>query len=204
MNRIAMKTLVAACAALILAGPAAAGGRIEKVDAVKEGIDTKHIAVNANGGGYTGHATASHKYMIRVYAKAKGKDGVYWAAVGPYAGSPFEVGHGYLFNHSAGTSDGWGTYSKSLILDAAVDKTFWYESPVQACKANLDKKVKNGMARADVMKREWDVTARARLVFSVAVDDRSNNRKNKHKITQVAHGDKAVVYPVAVKCRKGL
>jgi len=197
-------TLAAAFATCVVASQAHAGGRIEKVDGVTEGIDTKQVAVNANGSGYTSTATSSHKYMIRVYARAKGKDGVYWAAVGPYGGMAMEVGRPYYYQHTAGTSDGWNTYKKSLALDVAVNKTYWYETPVNACKANFDKQVKKGLARSDVMKREWNVTARARLVLSITVDDRSNNRRNKHKITQVASGSKDIVYPVSVKCKKGL
>ena len=53
------------------------------------------------------------------------------------------------------------------------------------------------------MKREWKVMARARLVFSVTVDDRSDNRRNKHKVTQIASGHKDIVYPVAVLCKRG-
>jgi hypothetical protein len=193
-----------ALAACMIASQAQAGGRIEKVDAVREGIDLKQIVVNANGAGYTSTATQNHQFMIRVYAKAKGKDGVYWAGVGPYAGSAVEVGRPYLFEQWAGSSDGWTVYKKSLTLNGAVNKTYWYETPVNACKANLDKQVKNGKARADVMKREWKVTARARLVFSVTVDDRSNNRHNKHKVNQVASGHKDIVYPVPVLCKKGL
>ncbi len=199
---IAFRAAIAAIA--VTAATVAHAGKIEKVDMVREGIDMKQIAVKANGSGYTGHATSSHKYMLRLYAKTKKHDGVYWAAVGTHKASPFEVSRGYFFQHTAGTSNGWAVYKKSVVLNVAVANTWWYETPVQACTDNLKKKVKGGMARADVLKREWDVTARAKFVFSVAVDDQSDNRKNKHKITRVDHGSRSVVYPVSVKCRKGL
>jgi hypothetical protein len=207
MKQLTLALSAFAITAGLLASEADAKGRIEKVDGVVEGIDMKQIAVNANGAGYTSTATASHNFMIRVYAKAKGRDGVYWAAVGPYAGSAVEVGRGYYFQQSAGSSDGWTVYKKSLNLNVPVRNAYWYETPVNACKANLDKQVRNGMARADVMKREWKVTARARLVFSVSVDDRANNRRNKHKISTVggiASGSKEIVYPVQILCKKGI
>ena len=63
---------------ILLTGSAAMAGGLEKVDMVKEGIDQAPAIVRANGNGYTSYENNSHKYFVRVYAKAKGSDRVYW------------------------------------------------------------------------------------------------------------------------------
>ena len=75
-----LTTLIAA-ATLSISASVALASNMEKVDIVTEGIDLNPIYVNSNSNGYTGSENKSHKYMVRVFAKAKGQNRVWSVSI---------------------------------------------------------------------------------------------------------------------------
>jgi hypothetical protein len=200
---------VAALASIAIAGvnvSSASAAKLEKVDIVKEGIDLGKIVVNANGNGYTNYASGAHKFMVRVFAKGKGRHNVYWAAVSSHMGnSPFTAGvRTYFDQRAASRTEGWGVYQKSLNFHVSPENMQWLTTPKNVCENNLKAEMARGRSKADVLKREWKLTAQASLVFSAAADTKSNIKKRDHKINRVDFRSKGILYPVAVVCKKGI
>lgn len=199
-------TALGAFAVLGLSTATATAAKLEKVDMVREGIDLAPIVVKANANGYTGYETQTHKYMLRVFAKGKGGNHVYWVGVSSNEHAhPLEAGHTWFFKQGAPRGDdGWGVYKKSLDVLIGVDKTAWVFSPRKACTAKMNTEMAKGRSKADVLKREWKTTATAALYFFAAADSKSRNKNGSHTFTSVEARKKGMAYPVAVVCRKGL
>lgn len=200
---------VAALASIAMTGitmSSASAAKLEKVDMVKEGIDLTPVVVNANGNGYTGYATPSHRYILRVFAKGKGLNHVYWAAISnTKSAHPMVVGHPRFFSQLAPAgSNGWGVYKKSLSVHIGVDSTTWTTTPKQVCASNLAAQMAKGKSKSDVLKSEWKLTAHAAIYFIAAADSKARNKKRDHSFTSVDVGHKGVLYPVPVVCKKGI
>lgn len=202
------KAIIAALTAASLGGLTAdaQASKIEKVDMVKEGINLSSIVVRANSGGYTGYETSSYRFMVRVFAKAKGLNHIFWAAVSTaHNDHPMVVRNGRFFSQTAAMgSDGWGVYKKSLVFNAAPANMAWVVSPKQLCDSNLNAALANGKSKADVLKKEWQMTAQAKFYFSAAADSKSHIKKRKYSFTSVSNASKGILYPVPVLCRKGM
>lgn len=197
-------TRLALSAALLLAltGTALAN-KMEKVDIVKEGIDLAPIVVKANASGYGGYENPAHRYFVRLYAKAKGSNRVWWATVGNYGIAPFEVSGGHFFKQTAGHSEGWGVYTKSIAIDIAHNHAKWWGSPKEACDANLKTQMNKGKTKAQVLSKEWKLTAHTVIAFHAEADTKAHNKKDDHTISSSDGWEKTVSYPVSVVCRKG-
>lgn len=205
-SRILPLAVLASMTAVAMGSSSAFAAKLEKVDMVKEGIDLGKVVVNANGSGYTGYAPGAHRFMVRVFAKGKGLNHVYWAAVSSHMGnSPFTAGvRNYFSQQAASRTEGWGVYKKSLVLNVAPSNMGWQTTPKALCDRNLQHEMRHGRSRTDVLKREWNMTAYAKLVFSAAADTKSNNKKRDHKVNRVDFRSKGIFYPVAVVCKKGI
>lgn len=188
-------TVVAFLITSPLMATSAFAGKMEKVDIVKEGIDTKAAIVKANANGYTTFENTSHRYMVRVFAKARGANAVYWVGISPEI-KPSSV---YFQQSAAAGSVGWGVYKKSIEFDAKLKKTRWWGTPGAACRENLKKQMAKGMRKQAVLNREWQTKAIAVFYFIAAADDRSGNKKGKHNSADIVH--KSLNYPVKVICR---
>jgi len=193
-----LTTLVAA-AALSISASVALASNMEKVDIVTEGIDLSPIYVNSNANGYTGSENKSHKYMVRVFAKAKGQNRVWKVSI-------FGIGKGVaLFSKNVGKSEGWAVYGKSHEVHAKPSSLSWLTTPKTACDNMLKDKVSGGMSKADVLKNDRKTTAAAFVAFSAAADSKGHNKNNKHDTVDgsTEHNDN-VVYKVPVICRAAL
>lgn len=197
------RVIIATAAAIVGLTTSAHAGGLEKVDMVKEGIDQAPAIVRANGSGYTSYENNSHKYFVRVYAKAKGGDRVYWAGVSAARVGPFQP-NGTFARQDVGKSEGWAVYNKSLSFNASFGDTHWWDSPKEACERNMQDQIKKGMKKSDVLKREWKTTARAIFYFVAAADSKSHNKKNKHESKKIHVKDKSLSYPINVVCRTAL
>lgn len=197
-NRIALS----AGLLLALSGTAFAN-RMEKVDMVREGIDLKPVIVKANANGYGGYENSAHRYFVRVFAKAKGSNRVWYAAIGNNGAAPFEVGGPIFFKQTAGRSEGWGVYKKSLSVDIGFSHTRWTTTPKAACEANLKKQMNKGMSKAEVLAKEWTVSTYSTIEFHAEADSKGNNKKNDHSTKSSEGTSKAIAYQVNVVCRKG-
>lgn len=185
--------------ALSISASAALAGNMEKVDIVTEGIDLSPIYVNSNSNGYTGSENKSHKYMVRVFAKAKGQNRVWRVSI-------YGKGKGVaLFSKNVGKSEGWAVYGKSHEIDAKPSSLTWFTTPKTACDNMLQEKVAGGMSKADVLKNDRKTTATAFIYFLAAADSKAHNKKNKHDTYDgmEIHTDNAV-YKMPVVCRAAL
>lgn len=202
-NRLAIAALIA----LGLSAATAHAGKIEKVDMVKEAIDMTPVEVRANSNGYAAIRTKSHKYSVRVYAKAKGANHVFSANVASHKNTSLRLGRGgptFFVQQAPGGSDGWGVYKNSLVFNAETAHSKWTAHPMTVCDQNLKKQVANGMTRRDVLRREWRLQTQAVLYFTVAADSKSRIKKRKTGGGSTEFGSKAIYYPVKVLCEEAL
>lgn len=200
-----MHAALAATTLLCLSVGSAHAGKITEVNMVPDGIDITPVEVRANSNGYVAIRTKSRGYSVRVFAKGKGTNHIYWAAVASYKNvNPFTRTATYYHQKAPNGSDGWGVYKKNLLVRAATENTSWALDPVAACKDNLKKQVANGLKKSDVLRREWKVKAYANLYFNVAVDSKSRikNRKTSKKTSEF--GSRGIHYPVIVLCEEAL
>ena len=185
--------------ALSISASAALASNMEKVDIVTEGIDLSPIYVNSNANGYTGSENKSHKYMVRVFAKAKGQNRVWKVSI-------YGIGKGVaLFSKNVGKSEGWPVYGKSHEVHAKPSSLSWLTTPKTACDNMLKDKIAGGMSKADVLKNDRKTTAAAFVAFSASADSKAHNKNNKHVTTDglFEHNDN-VVYKMPVVCRAAL
>lgn len=190
--------LTVAAAIVAIASAAQAGSKFEQVNMVAEGIDLKPAILLANANGYTTYENSSHTYLLRLFAKAKGANAVFLATVGSTHGTL--VGpEDRAFQHSSGRTDGWGVYKKSIALPIKLNKTRWWTSPGAACDGNLEKQMAKGMSRADVLKKEWKVTAKAKIRFEASADSKVHNHNGRHSGAET--GSRLIAYSVPVVCR---
>jgi hypothetical protein len=208
MSRVYNKHMARIGVGLVLASTltlgslsAMAGSNMEKVDIVKEGIDIAQIYVNARASGHTGSEDKAHKYMVRVYAKAKGQNRVYRVTA---FGLNSQNGS-KLFHKDVGKTEGWATFGRSLELWAKPSSMGWITTPKTACDKMLKKKMDEGMSKADVLKNDRKTTALAIIGFQAQADSQGNNKKGKHDSIQGTslHTDN-VAYTVNVTCRAAL
>lgn len=196
---------IAATVLLSLSTAAVQAAKIEKVDMVREGIDLRPVEVHANSNGYVGMRTKSHDYMVRVFAKGKGGNHIYWAALSSYKNSnPFTKTATYFSQKAPAGSDGWGVYKKSLSVSAGTANTTWATHPKKACDDNLKEQVAKGAKRSDVLRRDWKVTAHAVLYFNVAVDSKSRIKKRNTSKSSSEYGSTNIYYPVTILCEAAL
>ena len=192
-----------AIAATALTMSTSAFAKLEKVNIVKEGIDTAAVVVRANSGGYTTYQNNDHTYQLRLYAKAKGNDRVFWIGVSRVKNVSWEwsTSASVLFDAKAGASEGWSTYAKSINLKLKFSETYWTTSPKQACINNLNAQVAKGMKKSDVLKKEWTNTTLAGFYLIASTDSKSHNKKNNHSSKSVDFATKGMAYPVNVVCK---
>ena len=184
--------------ALSISASAALASNMEKVDIVTEGIDLKPIYVDSNSSGYTGSENKSHKYMVRVFVKAKGQNRVWRVSI-------YGKGKGNLFSKDVGKSEGWPVYGKSHEVHAKPSSLTWLTTPKTACDKMLQEKVAGGMSKADVLKNDRKTMATAFVYFMAAADSKTHNKNNKHDTYDgmELHMDN-VAYRMPVVCRAAL
>jgi hypothetical protein len=197
--KAASATLLATTVTLLAAAPAFAGSNMAKVDIVKEGIDLAPMYVRADASGYTGTENDPHKFMVRVFAKAKGQNRVWAVSIYDHAN-----GHKY-FEQEVGKSAGWETYGKSHVLSAKPRDLKWITTPVEICREHMAEMIAEGKTKAQVLGNDRKVTAHTFIAFSAYADSKANNNKNKHNSAdgRQAHSDN-ILYPVPVVCRQAL
>ena len=170
-----------------------------KVDIVAEGIDLKPLYVSANSSGYTGTENMAHKYMVRVFAKAKGQNKVWKVAIhGVGKGTTF-------FQKDVGKSEGWDVYGKSHEVHAKPGSVKWLTTPMNVCKNNMVNMIAAGKTKDQVLANDRKVTAYALIGFTAYADSKGNNKKGKHESSGgiEPHSDN-VAYAVPIVCRAAL
>jgi hypothetical protein len=157
--------------------PALAAGsdNIAKVDIVREGIDLAPLVVRSNSSGYIGTINDPHRFMVRVFAKAKGQKAV-WAVTIYDPNSQYKY-----YEQTVGKSEGWEVYNKSHTLIAKPRDLAWYKTPVEVCRENMAKLMAEGMSKAQVLGNDRKVNATTYIAFNAWADTKAHNRKNNHK-----------------------
>lgn len=197
--RVAIAALFTAALPFLAATQAQAASNMEKVDIVAEGIDLQPLVVRSDASGYTGTINDPHRFMVRVFAKAKGNNRVWGVRIYDYVN-----GHPY-FDLEVGKSSGWETYGKSHTLIARPRDLEWRKTPVELCRENMAKMMAEGKSKAYVLGNDRKVTAYTFIAFSAVADSPANNKKNKHNSAEGRrnHSDN-ILYAVPVVCRAAL
>jgi hypothetical protein len=197
LAKAALTMLLAAAVPLATIVPAQAGSNMEKVDIVPEGIDLKPMYVHANANGYTGTEPQPHKFMVRVFAKAKGQNRVWKVQIHGLKGVTF-------FEKDVGKSEGWAVYGKSHELWVKSGDIKWMTTPKQACDANLAKMVAEGKTKAQVLANDRKTTALAFVYLTAYADSKAHNKKGKHPGDGISPHNDNTAYTVPVVCRMAL
>ena len=177
------KTLSAALISTFALVGTAAANPIEKITIAKDGIDVVPIEVKAGSNSFQSVKTQSHKFGIKLYAKAKWGKKVRNAVVVSGHAAVFEAagnkwGKGYSNNSR--------TFSKHLWPNIPLSKvTYVGKNPVQACNQKL-------ASHRNALNSGANTTVTVKFEFEVT---------NKKKIGAIGGYKKTEMwYPVKVKC----
>ncbi|MFZ2101393.1 MAG: hypothetical protein WAU86_12600 [Oricola sp.] len=199
MKNASVIRMTLAAALLSVASAAQAASKVEKVDVVAEGIDIKPVVVR-NNGDYTTFENNTHKYGIRVFAKARGSNTIAMVLLSSaMKEDPTEVRIGHQYFYQSTNDDGWGVYKKSLSPTVKFSQTNWTTDPRKVCKDNLAAKVKAGMKKEDVLKKEWNLTTHAVFGFHAVATTKAQARKGKFVSGDASSA--TLIYTVPVRCR---
>lgn len=200
MKAKATITIIAGAIALFAALPSAqAASKIEKVDMIAEGIDLGAVIVR-NNGDYTTFENSSHKYGIRVFAKARGNNAIAMVALSnALKENVAEVSGSQKYFSQTTPDDGWGVYKKSVTPTVKFSQTHWTTDPRKVCKDNLAARMQAGMAKADVLRKEWKLTTHAVFGFHALATTKAQAKKK--KFVGGDAGSAPLFYKVNVTCR---
>jgi hypothetical protein len=189
-----LAALIAVAAMGATTGIVHAGG-IERIDIAKEGIDLSQVEVRGDSSGYTGTVTDRVKLYLRAYAKTKGGNRIWEARI---------VSKTSLYLQNVGKSEGWAVYAKSHVFNPKVGSVDWIRTPKTACDALLKEKVRGGMSKQDVLRRDWKTSTAIEVTFGVSADNKANNKKGKHNGVGKDYRYAVHPYRVNVLCRAAL
>ncbi|MBZ0163272.1 MAG: hypothetical protein K8H74_11220 [Notoacmeibacter sp.] len=208
-NLFAFRAAIAAiCITAALPQAATAKDWIEKVQIAKDGIDIVPIEVSANAAGYTAVKTGSHKFGLRLYARATNGERI----VAMKAGSYKDV---LYFEYATQWNEGFsnrdvGAGSKRTV-DLHIDRVIplkkltWQGSDPRArCALNLESLIAKGMSKTAALAKIHTVKAYAYFELD-AVAARKNKAENgKWSLKNTTSQRDAATYEVLVKCLPGI
>lgn len=200
LSKLALASL-AVVVPLSATAPALAAGsdNIAKVDIVREGIDLAPLVVRSDASGYIGTINDPHRFMVRVFAKAKGQKRVWAVSIYDYKNQ-----HRY-YDQEVGRSSGWEVYARSHTLTAKPRDLSWHKTPVEVCRENMAKLMDEGMTKAQVLGNDRKVSATTYIGFSAWADTKAHNEKNNHKTYDgFTPSSWSTHYIVPVICRAAL
>ncbi|MEO9613707.1 MAG: hypothetical protein ABJG86_16640 [Nitratireductor sp.] len=201
MTRLLLRMSAATVLAGLAVGSAHAGARIDKIGIAREGIDLAPVHVRATQDGYAGFANNSHRFTVRLFAKGRGNNNIHRVGIGNRNGMDLiEVTAGRWHYKQRTPDDGWGVYKTSRSFTADMRQVDWVVTPGKLCRDNLDQRVRAGMARSQVLSREWTLSAKAVLRFYAAASSPSKIR-NGRVAGNSEHRMATLFYPVKVVCR---
>jgi hypothetical protein len=218
MTRIAHRTsfsprtksvIAGALAAALFAGPALGADWIEKVDIIANGIDTTPILVTANANGYKTTKTKNHKFLLRLYAKAKSGKRIVAGKVGTYGGVRYwEGGSSYWDKRLSRQAVSGGkkrTMRYSYTPVVPVSKIQWQgNSPLKACRQLLHIKTSSGQSKGAVLSKAWTTHAYAVVQFDAVATKKKNAKKMNWAIKNTTWERKTLSYRIPVHCLAGI
>ncbi|WEX10744.1 hypothetical protein [Chelativorans sp. AA-79] len=203
------RTGLAAGLLVAVSSGALAADWIETVEVSRDGIDIVPVEVSANAGGYVGVKSPSHKFLLRLYARATSGERIVAMKLGAFSGVLYFEGDGGMWSRSFKGRD-VGSGSRRTVdfhHDAVVPagKIKWQMAdPVMACTANLQNKVNGGMSKTQVLSQAWTVSANAYFELDAVAARKNKAAQNKWNIGNTANQRDGLTYPVTVKCLPGI
>ena len=151
----------------------------------------------------TGYKTASHDFMV--WPAGRNSNNISGSRYPSSHDEPIEVATTRLDSQRTPSGDdGWGVYKKSLTVMAGVTHVSWATSPLQACKDNLNARIRNGSSKHTILGKEWKVSATAKLYFAAAADSKSNNKNRKNSANSYDVASEGIQYQVNVVCQESV
>ncbi|GGB52825.1 hypothetical protein GCM10011316_26090 [Roseibium aquae] len=178
---------------------------IETVEVKRDGIDTIPIEVSANATKYTGIKSGSHKFLLRLHARATSGERIVAMKVGSFKGVRYFEADGNHWSKSfANREIGGGskrTVSVSFAPTIPVNKIRWQGwDPREACALNLDKKIKSGMSRSEALSKTWTVSAKAYFELDAVAARKNKAAPGQWNMKSTTTQRAGNTYDVAVKC----
>lgn len=188
---------------------AAAKDWIETVSLTKNGIDVTPIVVSADMSGYGSVKTPSHRFLLRLHARATSGERIVAMMLGAYHGVRYFEASGGLWQRGfQGRDVGAGT-KRTVTLEVAqvlpIGQIKWAgATPTQACEANLAKETAKGMPRHVALGKEWTVTARAQFGLDAVAARKSKSGAGEWSLANTDSQTANFLYDVTVRCQSGL
>ncbi|WP_349359574.1 hypothetical protein [Stappia sp.] len=203
------KLFVASALCAALTSTASAKDWIETVQLTKDGIDVVPIEVSANAGGYTTIKTPSHRFLLRLHARATSGERIVAMKLGAYKGVRYFEASGGNWNQTfTGRNVGAGTKRTVTLETRPVIPTAritWHgPTPRQACEANLAKQRAKGLRKSEVLAKTWTVTAHATFELDAVAARKGKAQSNKWSLANTTNQRDGLTYPLQVRCNAGL
>lgn len=187
-------------------GPGDAKDWIEKVTIAQDGIDVIPVDVSASIGGYNAIKSTTHRFVMRLYAKATPGERIVAGRVGSYKGVyVFEYNDSskwwdeQLRNREIGGGES-RTVSRPYDVTIKLSLVTWSKHPVEVCAAMLADKKTKGYSAAEVLAKDWDAQTSVYFEFQ-AVAARAGKAKNDNWNMKNTAGQRdGFYYPVRVRC----
>lgn len=206
--KVANAITAAICFAAALPNTAMAKDWIEKVQVEKDGIDIVPIEVAANAAGYTSIKSGSHKFGLRLFARATSGERIVAMKVGSYKDVLY-FEYAAKWNESFSNRDvGAGTRrTVDLHIDRviALNKLTWHGSdPLGSCALNLKHLTAKGISKAAALGTTHTVKAYAHFELDAVAARKSTATNHKWGMANTTNQRGATMYEVAVKCLPGI
>ncbi|WP_029058563.1 hypothetical protein [Stappia stellulata] len=203
------KILIASTLFVSLATAASAKDWIETVKLTRDGIDAVPIEVSANAGGYTKIKSASHRFLLKLHARATSGERIVAMKVGAFKGVRYFESDGGLWSKSFANRDVGSGTRRTVSINAnpvvPTARIAWQgPSPKQACEANLAKQRAKGMRKSAVLAKTWSINARAYFELDAVAARKNKAKNNKWSIKNTTNQRDGMTYTVPVKCNAGL
>lgn len=206
MNTV--KLALAAAALATLTSGAVAKDWIEKVEVKRDGIDAVPIEVSANKNGYTGIKSTSHRFLLRLHARATNGERIVAMKLGSFKGVRyFEANPGQWSKSFAHRDVGSGTkrtvtFNYKPVLP--MGKIRWHgKNPKAACNARLAQEMQKGLSKSQALTKVLTTSAKAYFELDAVAARKKKAEKNKWNIGNTTNQRDGATYKVQVKCLAG-
>lgn len=208
MTRLVTTAALFAAALTAAVSPASAKDWIESVEVTRDGIDVIPVKVAPTGNHYTTIKTGSHRFLLALKARATKWERIVAMKLGTFKGVHYFEADGALWSQSFRNRD-VGSGSKRTVAISykpviPVAKLNWQGwTPQEACMLNMDKQIKKGMTKQEVLAKSWTTSAKAYFELDAVAARKGKAEKNKWSISNTTHQRDGYAYDVPVLCLPG-
>jgi opacity protein-like surface antigen len=201
--------LIASTLVVALGSAASAKDWIETVSLTKDGIDAVPIEVSAGAGGYTKIKSSSHRFLLKLHARATSGERIVAMKLGSFKGVRYFEGDGGKWSQSFANRDVGSGTRRTVTLNAnpvvPTAKIAWQgPSPKQACEINLANQRAKGLRKSAVLAKAWTVSARAYFELDAVAARKKKAANNAWSIKNTTNQRDGMTYQVPVQCHAGL